>query len=138
MLILTHTMMLGLGVILGMYLPRVLGRVKVDRRIVQLEALLRQNPDDPETYIAIANAYAYQGRTDAAIHAYERAIKLAPDSVRPYLSLASVYATKQEYPLAIEWLEKARAVAEKHSPAVVPEIDEQMAVLKRWQATEAP
>lgn len=48
--------------------------------IVQLRAELERNPDQAEGWHILARAYASEGRTREAMHAYAQAIRLAPDA----------------------------------------------------------
>lgn len=78
----------------------------------QLEAMLKQNPNDPVTLGNLGDAYRAQGMFPKAAEAYEQAIKINPTLAKPTLQLAQLYAgplkNKQR---ALELGKKARELA---------------------------
>ncbi|MDQ6912858.1 MAG: tetratricopeptide repeat protein, partial [Verrucomicrobiota bacterium] len=63
-----------------------------DASVEQLEALLKQQPDDPVALARLAELYHRQGATEKAASYYEQAIKANPTLPAPMIKLAQLYA----------------------------------------------
>jgi TonB family protein len=57
------------------------------KRIEELEALVRENPDSVEAHLKLADAYKDWGRNDEAVSEYTAAIRLKPDHASAYFQL---------------------------------------------------
>jgi cytochrome c-type biogenesis protein CcmH len=64
----------------------------LDDAIVELEAKLAENPDQPEGWRLLGNAYTAQGRTAEAAKAFDQALEQAPDDPDLLTQLAQMRA----------------------------------------------
>lgn len=88
------------------------GEAGGDASIDQLEALLKQQPNDPAALAKLADLYEKQGAAEKAADYYEQAIKANPNLPAPIIKLAELYAgplAKKER--ALELAKKAREIA---------------------------
>ena len=93
-----------------------------DAGIEQLDAVLKQQPNDPMTLAKMGELYARQGAADKAAGYYEQAIKANPNLPAPMIKLAELYAGPLgKKDRALELAKKARELAptDARSAAVV-------------------
>jgi Flp pilus assembly protein TadD len=64
--------------------------------LVELKQQFYANPDDVEVVLALANAYADQGRWEEAVEAYKLAIKLDPENGDLYNRLGIVFVALED------------------------------------------
>jgi tetratricopeptide (TPR) repeat protein len=84
----------------------------------QLEALLKQQPNDPVVVSRVAEAYEKQGQIAKAVAAYEEVLKLNPKFAPAALKLAQMYAEPLQKPdKALEFAKKARELAPNDAQA---------------------
>ncbi|MGH2511360.1 MAG: tetratricopeptide repeat protein, partial [Candidatus Limnocylindrales bacterium] len=58
--------------------------------VTDLDAVVRQHPDDPEALVALGDAQLSTGDSGAAISTYERALAVQPDNAAAALALGVV------------------------------------------------
>jgi tetratricopeptide (TPR) repeat protein len=84
----------------------------------QLEALLKQQPNDPVVLSRVAEAYEKQGQIAKAAAAYEEVLKLNPKFAPAAVKLAQMYAEPLQKPdKALEFAKKARELAPNDAQA---------------------
>jgi serine/threonine-protein kinase len=92
------------------------GRAAGDSARRDLEARLRERPDDPQLYKALSSAYALLGQKEEAIQAAQRAVELMPiskdavDGPGYVRNLAAIYARFGEVDAAVERFERYLSV----------------------------
>ena len=64
--------------------------------LVELKQQFYANPDNVEVVLALANAYADQGRWEEAVEAYKLAIKLDPENGDLYNRLGVVFVALED------------------------------------------
>jgi len=85
---------------------------KTELSTVELEALLKQQPNDLIISTRLAETYEKQGEAAKAAMAYEQALKLNPKLLSAALKLAQLYAGPlQKRDKALEFAKKARELA---------------------------
>lgn len=76
-----------------------------------LEALRRQDPDNPQVLYNLGMCYSEQGMFDRSIEVLDHCITVAPDFSNAYAALGFSYEHQGETQKALEVLEEARARA---------------------------
>jgi tetratricopeptide (TPR) repeat protein len=88
------------------------GKDEAARRLAELEALVKQQPDDILARVRLGEAYEKQGAFPKAAAAYDEAIKRNPKLLSATAKLAQMYAGPlKDGAKALELAKKARALA---------------------------
>jgi len=74
--------------------------------IEQLEFSLKINPDFPNTYLSLGQAFDQIGKTPEAIDSYEKILKITPENPLARYRLSYDFILIKRYPEAIEQLER--------------------------------
>ena len=78
------------------------------KELNDLQQAVWQNPEDPQAYINLGNAYARQQQYDQAVESYEKALSLNPQSgITVYPALGAAYFNRQNYTRALEYFQKS-------------------------------
>jgi tetratricopeptide (TPR) repeat protein len=99
--------------------------VDYDSARVEMERLLKDNPEDPRFHASLGRALAGLGRSDEAIEHARRAVEILPMSREAYRgaylleSFAATYALVGENEKAVALLEELLAVPSQLSPALL-------------------
>ncbi|MCU1235831.1 MAG: repeat-containing protein [Candidatus Solibacter sp.] len=80
------------------------------RALVYLEEVIRRQPDNGRTHLAIGNIHLSEGTHDLAREHLEAAARLMPDSADAWVHLGSLEAALARYPAALRDFEKALAI----------------------------
>ena len=71
------------------------------KRIEELEAQVRENPDSAEAHLKLADAYNDWGRNEEAVAEYNAAIRVKPDYAAAYFQLGQAYDRLGRYDEAV-------------------------------------
>lgn len=78
------------------------------KELNDLQQAVWQNPEDPQAYIRLGNAYARQQQYDQAVESYEKALSLNPQSgITVYPALGAAYFNRKKYTKALEYFKKS-------------------------------
>ncbi len=78
------------------------------KELNELQQAVWQNPDDPQVYINLGNAYARQQKYDQAVESYEKALSLNPKSgMTVYPALGAAYFNRKQYSRALVYFQKS-------------------------------
>jgi tetratricopeptide (TPR) repeat protein len=86
-----------------------------DKAIPLLEKSLTVAPDDAETRMRLAEAYAAEHRYEKACQHLEKVLEITPDSAAAVRALGAICVRQQDYDRAIEYLEKAVRLDPDHA-----------------------
>ena len=78
--------------------------------IRELQAFLKENPDNPQAWIELGNAFFDLDRFGDAINAYEKALFIQPDNPHVLTDLGVMYRRNNEPEKALEAFSRAIAV----------------------------
>jgi len=93
---------------------------KLDKAIQQYQAILRKNPDDSESLINLALAYAHKNFVnDEAFDLYQKALKFAPDNDTLHRIMASALITNGRVSEGLEEFDKAIEASENARGSVI-------------------
>lgn len=81
-----------------------------DPHIIKLQAFLKENPDNPQAWVELGNAFFDLDRFGDAINAYEKALSIQPDNPHVLTDLGVMYQRNNEPEKALEVFNKAIAV----------------------------
>ena len=81
-----------------------------DPHIKELQAFLKENPDNAQVWIELGNAFFDLDRFGDAINAYEKALTIQPDSPHVLTDLGVMYRRNNAPEKALEAFSKAVAV----------------------------
>jgi len=85
----------------------------------QLQALLRDEPDDVFLNYALAKSFVEEGRVDDALAQFRRTLELDPDHVASYFQMAQVLAaegnTDEARSVVSRGIDVARKVGDAHA-----------------------
>lgn len=81
-----------------------------DPRIREMQAFLKENPDNPQAWIELGNAFFDLDRFGDAINAYGKALSIQPDNPHVLTDLGVMYRRNNEPEKALEAFGKAIAV----------------------------
>lgn len=88
--------------------PALWGCDTASKELNDLQQAVWQNPEDPQAYINLGNAYARQQQFDKAVDSYEKALALNPQSgMTVYPALGAAYFNRQQYNQALEYFKKS-------------------------------
>lgn len=88
--------------------PVLWGCDSASKELNDLQQAVWQNPEDPQAYIRLGNAYARQQQYDKAVDSYEKALALNPQSgMTVYPALGAAYFNRQQYNQALEYFKKS-------------------------------
>ncbi len=88
--------------------PALWGCDPASKELNDLQQAVWQNPEDPQTYIRLGNAYARHQQFDKAVDSYEKALALNPQSgMTVYPALGAAYFNRQQYNEALEYFKKS-------------------------------
>jgi cytochrome c-type biogenesis protein CcmH/NrfG len=87
--------------------------------IEALENRTRENPDDPEAWTGLGNAYFDSGQYPAAIVAYEKALELDADNANVWTDLGIMYRRTGQPQEAVRAFDRASKVDSKHEIALM-------------------
>jgi len=73
--------------------PHAVQREQIEEMVKRLAAKLQTSPEDAEGWAMLGRSYAYLGRFEDAMAAYEQAMKRRPDDARLLADYADMYAT---------------------------------------------
>lgn len=95
--------------------PRAAQSLVPEERILELQATILDDPDNPKHYYALGVLYEDLGRRSLAIHYYRELIAhVEPDRYTgPYYRLGVVLALDEQYDAAIEQLERCVNVQQR-------------------------
>lgn len=65
-----------------------------EKMVIVCKKLIELNPDDPELYVQLGEAYAGKGDPESSVSALKHAIELKPDYAEAYATLANIYQCK--------------------------------------------
>lgn len=81
-----------------------------DPRIMELQAFLKEHPDNVQAWIELGNAFFDLDRFGDAINAYEKSLSIQPDNPHVLTDLGVMYRRNNEPEKALEAFSKAIAV----------------------------
>ena len=79
----------------------------VDRDTEIVEGQIRQQPNDPQLRVAVANLYVEKGLYDDAIAQAEQVLQISPDDLSAILALAQAHTKEGKLELAVNYLLRA-------------------------------
>jgi len=65
-----------------------------EKMVIVCKKLIELNPDDPELYVRLGEAYAGKDDQESSVSALKHAIELKPDFAEAYATLANIYQCK--------------------------------------------
>ncbi len=78
------------------------------KELNDLQQAVWQNPEDPQAYVRLGNAYARRQQYEKAVDSYEKALALNPQSgMTVYPALGAAYFNRKQYPEALEYFKKS-------------------------------
>lgn len=89
--------------------------------LAEAEAVLEQNPSDPDALIWVGRRAAYLGRYNHAIAVFSRGIDLHPDDARMYRHRGHRWITLRQFDRAVEDLDRAAALVEGRNDEIEPD-----------------
>lgn len=92
----------------------------VDAAIAEQQAILADDPKNPQAYFALGTLYHFRGQTAAGIALFQSAIELDPTYAAPHVSLGRIYAVQGLYDLA--W-KHAREAERLGDPALMEQLE---------------
>ena len=87
-------------------------------RIIELERLTRNEPDNVGAWRQLGNAYYDTNRPKNAITAYEKSLQLDPNSANVWTDLGTMYRRDGQFQKAIECYDRAIALQPTHQNAL--------------------
>ena len=81
-----------------------------DPHIRKLQAFLKENPDNPQGWVELGNAFFDLDRFGDAINAYEKSLSIQPDNPHVLTDLGVMYRRNNEPEKALEAFNRAIAV----------------------------
>jgi len=86
-----------------------------DKAIPLLEKAVAAGPDDVETRMRLAEAYAAEQQYERAFQHLERVLEITPHSAAAVRAIGGICVRQQDYDRAIEYLEKAVGLDPDHA-----------------------
>ncbi len=86
-------------------------------RILKLEELLKENPDNAEAWVQLGNLFFDSNRFSDSIEAYERSLELAPGNPNVLTDLGVMYRRNKSPEKAVEAFDRAIAAQSTHETA---------------------
>lgn len=78
------------------------------KELNDLQQAVWRNPDDPQAYITLGNAYARRKQYEQAIGSYEKALTLNPrTAMNVYPALGAAYFNDRKYEQALDYFRKS-------------------------------
>jgi|SRR6056297_779205 len=81
-----------------------------DAHIRELQGVLKEDPDNPQAWIELGNAFFDLDRFGDAINAYEKSLSIQPDNPHVLTDLGVMYRRNKESEKALEAFSRAVAV----------------------------
>ena len=81
-----------------------------DAHIRELQGVLKEDPDNPQAWIELGNAFFDLDRFGDAINAYEKSLSIQPDNPHVLTDLGVMYRRNKESEKALEAFSRAIAV----------------------------
>lgn len=75
------------------------GIIRSEEKLLELEKLLAQQPENPDGWFTLARSYSELQRFADAVRAYEQLVKRVPDESQLWASYADVYAMNNDQSL---------------------------------------
>ena len=73
-----------------------------DQKINQLRNELKQNPNNTEAMLSLAQHLSWSDQLEEALEYYRKTLKLEPDHVEAKIGMATIYAWQKKYPESIQ------------------------------------
>lgn len=89
----------------------------ITEAISLLNQAIKLEPNNPEIYILLGDAYLEQGDGSKAISNYEKATDLDKTSVKAILRSGQLYGRAKNYSLALDYYKKAESIDSTFAPA---------------------
>ncbi len=91
--------------------------VEAGSRILELEAFLKDNPDNAKAWTQLGNLFFDTNRFKDAIEAYERSLELAPGNPNVLTDLGVMYRRSGDFKQAVSAFDRAIAADPTHETA---------------------
>jgi tetratricopeptide (TPR) repeat protein len=82
-------------------------KISLDTQIEKLEQILKENPQDPSTLMALGETALRRGKKLMALQVFQKLSEIKPDAIEVHASLAKIYGTQKMFDEAYSELARA-------------------------------
>ncbi|MBI5593733.1 MAG: tetratricopeptide repeat protein [Deltaproteobacteria bacterium] len=110
-------------------------------RIAELKNLVRQNPDDPESWIVLGNACFDANQYEESIQAYQKALAINPGNADVWTDMGVMYRLSDQPREAIRAFDKAAEIDPMHEISrinkgivLLHDLKDSQGAIRAWEA----